>query len=474
MKHNFKLIFERIKTITIVFIYLYVCMDNLFVNPVLSKTLSDDVVSDNAQVVSSPSPVRALTLSQCFEKAYAQNKDLIVSRKNIEIAKAGIQIARAIPNPLAQVQIGFGPAFTELFTGQTQQVFFTEEIQTAGKRSKKIRLAEAFTKLTEDQLDALSFEVHNKVRRAYAEAAAAEAYEDLVEAQREVALKLKQIAQKRFEAGKIPKSELLQADLNVLQFDTQRNQAQGRLQQAAANLSLVLGEKPEHIEVIDVTDNALFRLSAEKSEIVPPPDKPLSTINDLLTLAFSKRPDVKTAKQQVVVNRNALTLAKAQRIPNIFIGGGFTFSTFSQHQPIGLVAQPNWLGQAGFLTVTAENPLFYQHQGEIQQALVNLVNAEKQYELLKAQAATEIVVSYNSVETTRKNIYLFQNKLLPLSAKLAKIARSGYEVGGADLTSAIVAQQQYQQTLSNYFNAVVSYQNAWADLERAVGLALSY
>ncbi len=47
-----------------------------------------------------------------------------------------------------------------------------------------------FITLTELQFEALRFDVHNRVRRAYAELAAAEAYEALIEAQREVGLKL--------------------------------------------------------------------------------------------------------------------------------------------------------------------------------------------------------------------------------------------------------------------------------------------
>jgi outer membrane protein, heavy metal efflux system len=62
--------------------------------------------------------------------------------------------------------------------------------------------------------------------------------------------------------------------------------------------------------------------------------------------------------------------------------------------------------------------------------------------------------------------------LLPTASQVARIARRGYEVGATDLASAIVAQQQYQQILSNYFDAVVAYQTAWADLEKAVGLPL--
>ncbi len=117
-------------------------------------------------------------------------------------------------------------------------------------------------------------------------------------------------------------------------------------------------------------------------------------------------------------------------------------------------------------------PILYQHQGEIKQAQANLRQSEKKVDLLKAQVATEIIVAYNSVNVTRANIYKFQNELLPLAASLAKIGRLGYQEGATDLATAIVAQQQYQQTLSNYFDTVVNYQNAWADLERAVGVPL--
>ncbi len=428
--------------------------------------------SPDAYLITSPAPVRTFSLSACFNQADQNNKDIAVARKNLSIARAGIKIAGAIPNPLFQGQFGFGPSFTNLFTGQTQQAFLTQQLQTAGKRSKKIEVARAFYKLTELQLKALRFDVHNRVRRAYAELAAAEAYEALVNAQREVGLKLDAIARKRFQAGKAPKSEVLQADLNVLQFDIQRNQAQGRLQQASAALSLVLGERPEHIEVIDVNDNGLFTLSSKKTDIVPSPDLPLPALAQLFTTAYVLRPDLQVVQQQVFVNRRTFSLARAQRIPNLFIGGGFTFATFSKNQPVGLTPQPNRLGNGAFFNITAENPIFYHHQGEVAQALANLRNSEKQVDLLKLQISTGIVIAYNAVKVSRENIFVFQKDLLPMAAQVAKIARRGYQAGATDLATAIVAQQQYQQTLSSYFDAVVAYQNACADLEKAVGVPL--
>lgn len=435
-------------------------------------SINDSQYLSGSDLIVSPAPFRTFSLSACFNKADLYNKDIAVAKKNLLIAKAGIKIAGAVPNPLLQAQIGFGPSFNELFTGQTQQIFAIQQIQTAGKRTKKIETAEAFYKLTELQVEALRFDVHNRVRRAYAELAAAEAYEALIEAQREVSLSLVAIAQHRFSAGKAAKSELLQAELNVMQFDTQRNQAQGRLQQASAALTLVTGESPERIEVIDVDDNGLFKLSSEKTEIVPSPQSPLPAISQLLQSAYQQRPDLQVAQQQILVNRHAFALARSQRIPNLYVGAGFSFSTFSKHQPIGLTPQSNWLGQGGFFNITAENPIFYQYQGEVLQALANLHNSERQVDLLKSQISTGTVISLNSVKVSRTNIFVFQQDLLPISAQVAKLARRGYEVGATDLATAIVAQQQYQQTLSNYFDSVVAYQNAWADLEKAVGAPL--
>ena len=102
--------------------------------------------------------------------------------------------------------------------------------------------------MSELQLDALRFNVHNRVRRAYAELAAAEAYEALIEAQRTVGLKLSSIAQRRYDAGKAAYSEVSQASLNVLQYDTQRNSAQGKLEQASAALTQLVGERPNQVE----------------------------------------------------------------------------------------------------------------------------------------------------------------------------------------------------------------------------------
>jgi outer membrane protein, heavy metal efflux system len=425
-----------------------------------------------AGVVKSPQPTRTVSLSTCFNVSDSFNKEITSAKWNLPILRAAITAAGAVPNPQFQLQAGFGDSFEFLFTGQTQQYGFVQQLQTAGKRTKKIEIARANFGLSELQLDALRFSVHNRVRRAYAELAAAEAYEDLIEAQRAVGLKLVGIAEKRYGAGKAAHSEVSQAELNVLQYDTQRNTAQGRLEQASAALAQLIGERPAAVEVIDVDDNGIFKLSIEKTEIVPSPLKTPPQLDKLLAIAPDSRPDLKVAMQQVFVNRSALALAQTKKVPDMFFGIGGTYSTFSRSQPVGLNATGNWIGTGIFTSLTFETPVFYQYQGEVAQARATLRQSERQVDLSRAQLAADVATAYSSVLVTRANIIEFQNNLLPTASQVARIARRGYEVGATDLASAIVAQQQYQQILSNYFDAVVAYQTAWADLEKAVGLPL--
>jgi cobalt-zinc-cadmium efflux system outer membrane protein len=406
--------------------------------------------------------------------AEALNREILSARWNVTIAQAGVRIAKAIPNPQFQLQAGFGPSFNTLFTGQTQQVQLTQQFQTAGKRTKKIELAEANLGLAELQLAALRFDVHNRVRRAYAELAAAEAYQALIESQRAVGIKLLAIAQRRFDAGKAPKSEVLSANLNVLQFDTQRNQANGRLQQDSSALALIIGERPQKIEVIDVDDNGLFKLSSEKTAIVPQPYQPLPALEALTATAFGRRNDLAAAQQQIYANIKALALARTKKVPDVFVGVGTTWSALRAHQPAGLGDVGNWIGTGGFFNISFENPILYQYQGEVDQAAATLAQSRRQYDLLKSQVGRDTVVAYNEVSVARANIFRFQKELIPTAEEVARIARRGYEVGHNDLATAIVAQQQYQQTLSSYFEAVVAYQTAWADLEKAVGVSLKF
>jgi cobalt-zinc-cadmium efflux system outer membrane protein len=443
-------------------------------------SLDEDINLSNEKPPGAVAPERSLSLRACFEKAFENNREIASARFSLPVARAAITIAGAIPNPHFTLLFGWGPAFTQIIEGDPEQYGWQFDLQTAGKRSKQLDVAKANYGVAVFQVAQVMFDVHNRVRRAYAQQAAAEAYEELIESQRKVALDLVHISENRFKAGKAARSELLQAQLGTLQLDTQRNQAEARLEQASAALSLIIGEVPRHTEVIDVQDNGLFKLSAEKTDLVPSADRPLPPLEQLIPVAYTERPDLKVSVQQKFSDRRALTLAKAQVVPDIFVDVGPQFTIFKRFQPYGLFNNPQ-TGQPNvtpnvpgcYFNVSLTNPIWYQQEGEIAFAKATWRQDFDQIKQLRAQIATDSVTAYESVVGARANIYQFQNALIPEAALVAKQAFRRYQVGKADLASAILARQQYQQILSSYFDAVVAYQNAWADLEKAIGVSLN-
>jgi outer membrane protein TolC len=481
------------------------------------------------EVTARTTPHRMYSLKATFDKADKDNKQILIAASSLPIAQAAIVIAKAIPNPQFSTLYGWGNSFNYIIAGNPQQFGWSEEVQVLGKRTKKTEVASATYLQNALQLETTRFGVHNQVRRAYAELAAAHAYEDVIEVQADIAKKLLDISQKRFDAGKAPGSEVLQAKLSLMQFDPQRNQAWGRIVQDSAQMTLLLGEAPHLQEIIDVDPNGLFKLSAEKNDLIPDPKRVAPPLQQLLPVAWRERNDLKAAIQNAYVNKKALTLAKTQRVPDPVVGFQYFYTTYKPFQfgffdpagvlpylqaiypnefqifptirnpnppaamveslyyqslfsgagvksglPIPNIAQDKVPFQPGYeLVVQQENPIFYQYQGQINQAKGTWAQQIKQNNQLKAQIANDIVRAYENVLVTRANIFKFQDQILPVAARVSQLTRRGYELGKMDLATTILAQQQYQQLLSNYFDAVVAYQGAWADLEQAMGVPLN-
>ncbi|PWT94457.1 MAG: hypothetical protein C5B53_13125 [Candidatus Melainabacteria bacterium] len=417
------------------------------------------------------------SLTTCFNRANANNKEIALAESNLPISQASIVIAKAIPNPTFNMIYGFGPAWAYIIAGNNQQIGWNEEIQVAGKRTKKTNLARSNYLQKAFEVEAVRFAVHNRVRRAYAELLMASAYARLTQVQEEVFQKLFSIAQKRYIAGKAPGSEVLQARLNVMQLATQHNAAHNRLVMDSAQLDFLFGESPRSEEIFVADNLNLYNLLAGRSEIVPPPERGVPVLSQLLPAAWRQRNDLRAAIQQAYCDRKALTLAKAQRIPDPFLGFNYMYSTYKPFQLQYFTPAPGAQKvpfQPGYMfTVAEEMPVFYHYQGEVNQAKATWLQQLKENDQLRTQAAADIVSAYEALVVTITNLHKFQQELLPAALQAAHLSRRGYELGKTDLATAILAEQQYGQLAAAYFDCAVSYHNNWADLEKAVGIPLN-
>jgi outer membrane protein, heavy metal efflux system len=267
-----------------------------------------------------------------------------------------------------------------------------------------------------------------------------------------------------------------------MQIAVQCTQAWGRLVQDSAKMNFLLGQPSNSEEIFAVDTVPLYNTLSGRSGITPDPSKGIPSLEQLLPAAWQRRPDLRAAIQQAYVNRKALTLAKSQRIPDPFIGFNYLFSTYKTFQtqffnPTGsaLNVPGNQVPyQPGYMVTAAEEtPIFYQYQGEIAQAKATWLQQLKQNDQLRSQIASDIVTAYEALVTSIKNLRKCQEELLPQAMQASHMSYLGYQMGKTDLATAILAQQQYGQLVSSYFDSSIAYQNAWADLEKAVGIPIS-
>lgn len=400
-----------------------------------------------------------LSLSEAFAKADAQNPQLKAAERNLDLGKGDITIAGAIPNPQLQAQYGFGPVYSQ--AGNPQQILLQQTVELGGKRDARINIANAQYQVTNLQLSAQRWDIHNQVRKAYAELAAAEANAESVNTQVALSDKLVLITRKRVEAGVAPEAELLQAKLTRKQLEAQEAQAKGRIQNARIQLNGLFGDPPEANTV--VSDKGLFNLSVEKTELAPSPKTALPPVEALVEQAYAKRLDLKATAQQQEVARSQLRLVDAQRVPDLQLGLGYAFTTFSNDNP----------QISGVLTTLGVTlPVFYNQNGEAAKAKATLDQTRLQIDASRRQIATTIYASYQTLSVAKENILKYQTRILFDAEEVLKLAQESYQVGKTGLSSVILAQQSVQQVRSGYLDAVVAYQGAWADLESAVGTPL--
>lgn len=405
-----------------------------------------------------------LSLKDSFDQSEKNNPEILKAKQDVSLAEAGIISAGAMPNPQFATQLGFGPAWTKTIAGNTQQVGINQIVETGGKRAARLQLARSQKTTAKLQLDSLRFDLRTRIRRVYAELAAAQAFVRVIEDHRALTARLVEIAIERFKAGSAPEAEIIQARLNLNQYDAQRNSAQGRIRQAQIQLSILLGE-PVAPNLIAV-DHGLFESESNSNDLVPQPNRPLPEESVLLQSAIGVRPDLLVAKQQLNVTTKQIALAKTQRIPDVILGSGFAFSTFKDLEP------KNKQQFGAYLNVNMDLPIFYRKQGEIMIAQVSQDQARTQALIIQIRATAEVKAAYENVRLARANISKYRTQLLAGAKETVRLAELGYKYGRNRLSDVILAQQSAQQVNVGYFDAVVAYQNAWADLERAVGRPL--
>ena len=377
------------------------------------------------------------TLDQAVAAAGGSAPAAEAAQANVEAARAARTVAGLRPNPTVQTQVeniaGSGP-YSGVGSAEST-VSVAIPIELGGKRSARIAVANAQTNRALLVSAITQADIRLQVTQLYVEAVAAERRVETARDQSRIAGDAANAASVRVKAGRASPIEEQRANVAKINADAELIRTIRLAQASRANLARRIGQS-----VDGPLDTAwLERLPHGYGPDVPP------TAAGTLALA--------AADADLAVADANVRLARLQRVPDLEAGPGVR--RLSATNDTALI-----------FTVTMPIPIFNSGRAAVTQARAqrNQVEAQKRMTALDIeQAITDAQAAASNAAVTAQTA---TGPALEAAREAARIARIGYREGKFSQLDLLDAERTLAQTRLAAIDALTSYQNARAQLER--------
>jgi outer membrane protein, heavy metal efflux system len=389
-------------------------------------------------------PVK-ITLDEAILMALQHNHNMLAARTTIQQSQAEEITGNLRPDPTLLGDAEYlSPTHlnTDYLNNSSEfDLGISYLFERGKKRQHRLLAAKDITaqtrSLVADNERSLSFSVASLfVGAQLAESTLELADKDLKSFQRTV-----DISETTYKAGAISEDDYLKIKLQLLQFETDFQQALLAKAQALSDLRQLLG----------------YESVSEDYDVAGPFDyQPLKgNVEDLQLKALQNRPDLRAAQQGVTAAKSQYELQKA-------IGKR------------DVTGQMNYTHSGGVNTASLfgsiQLPIFDRNQGEILRASYAITQAQEQEKATSGQSLTDVRDAYESLRTNDKVVTLYRSGYLDVAQKDRDISEYAYRRGAASLLNFLDAERSYRATQLAYRQALASYLLALEQLREAVGV----
>ena len=409
-------------------------------------------------------PATRLSFAEYLRAVEAGNLELQSQQQNVVSARAGVSIAGVRPDP----QLNFGVVSHELYgpnkpnaaTPLTAGLALT--LETAGKRSARVRTAESNVRLSQAAMDVAHDQLLLDAGAAFVEACRSR---EVLERKQSSLRALRDVVRAneiRNQAGDIGLLELRQSRVEAERFAAQVRSASADAGAARIDLSLPLGQSFDA-----VFDSAtLICEFATATEDVQADDRAIQAM-------LEQRRDVRAAQAAVDNARDAAELARANRWIDPIVAVGLTNTP---RVPPVLDASGNVTNSPTLqrsltlsLTVTVPIPLSRLQHGEQTQAESALTQAQLQLTsvLLKAQADMRATLARYQAAAANERRY--REQVQRDAERVLEGALVSYRKGASSLLDLLNAQRTADDIALEHLQAQADLANASLRLQLTAG-----
>jgi len=383
-----------------------------------------------------------LTLEAAQSLLMDNSPALLSQRLNIDIEEGDVINAQKRPNPIfsggSEGLLSSGDG--SFFNNQELSFTFRQDIETAGKRQKRIRFEEADVEIAGMELKNAVRVLTFELKQSYFQVVLAQ--EDLTLArgildQFAGVIRLNRI---RYEQGEIAGGDLRRVEAEEYRFYEDVVAAEVSLENAQDRLLALLGSTDfdQYFEAVDSFD----------------PQFVLPSLQELRGKALGQRADLTAQRARIARSDLGIDLEKARGVPNIspFVGYRRDF------------------GENGAI-LGVEIPLFVsnRNQGGIARAQAQRRRHQQLARLLEVKVLGEVQLALNELAGNQRRIEALRGEYLEKSRQSRDIAESANRLGGASLIEFLGAERIYRETSRLYNRALYDFQISRAQLEGAIG-----
>ena len=377
-----------------------------------------------------------LTLTAWY---YSPALDLV--RAQWGTAKAGVEVADAIPNPVLQLPFQYatpnpGPGAPFVW-GPSLDI----PIETAGKRGYRVGQASHLSEAARLAIGNEAWKVRAQVRDALLALYAARQRSMFLSRKADAAQQIVQMVMKRRAVGENSGPDVDAAVLAATQAEADLVAARGARQDARVQVAAAIG----------VPVSALDGIQPDLDEFNTVPPAPPAA--DAQRDAIFHRADLLASLAEYAAAESALQLEVAKQYPDIHLGTGYTYDTGTHKIGFGLAG----------ITL----PVFDQNQGGIAQAEAKRREAAARTAALQDTILGDLDHALTRYETSLDAVQLAASHLATARRQLNSQA-AGFAAGNADRLAFTQAKADYEANAIVHLDAVIAARQAAAALEDAM------
>jgi cobalt-zinc-cadmium efflux system outer membrane protein len=403
-----------------------------------------------------PSPGSAP--SALLATAIENNRDLRAVRQRIDEARGLLRQAGIRPAPTLEVS---GTTGRPLGTVGEEQfgAGISQTMETAGKRSKRMQIAEKQLALAQAEYDERVRLLRFEVRARYAEYAADAERLQIVERLQQAYRSSLELMKARVDQGD---AAAIERDLLLVELsrtEAQQTAIAGRILSARVDLARLAGL--QNAQAVD-----------------PPVIGPLAGLRlelaEIRQKSLARRPDLRAAEiiRQQGEAQGLLSQAEGKADVTLSAGYARVYSRFDGQLGFTPAGLPTTLrDRDDVLTVGVSIPLFARNRnlGNIEAALAMTRAAQYHREFLERSIPLEVESAWARFTSARQAYQTLDQTVLRQAGRNLEVIRAAYQLGHLRLLDVLNEERRLLDTQMAAVDAKLEVRRGLADLEKASG-----